>query len=105
MSILVIFLVMGSISRWKKTSAAYLKKQLLIVAVASVVLGLVLPLALTLELRFGASIATALGLWVVLGILQDIRLKIANKGFSARSGCARWRPATSACRSHTSGLQ
>ena len=79
MSILVIFLVMGSISRWKKTSTEYLKKQLLIVAVASVVLGLVLPLALTLEFRFGASIATALGLWIVLGIVQDIRVKIANK--------------------------
>ena len=79
MSILVVFLAMGSISRWKKTSLEYLKKQLLIVALASVVLGLVLPLALTMEFRFGASIATGLGLWVILGIVQDIRLKIAHK--------------------------
>jgi len=75
----VIFLVMGAISRWKKTSAAYLKQQLRYVAIASVVLGLILPLALTLEFHVGASIATALGLWIVLGIVQDIRLKIANK--------------------------
>jgi cytochrome c-type biogenesis protein CcmF len=79
MSILVIFLVLGAISRWKKTSVAYLKQQLRNVAVASVVLGLILPLALTLEFNIGASIATALGLWIVLGIVQDIRLKIANK--------------------------
>ena len=79
MSVLVIFLGLGSVSRWKKTSLGYLKKQLLIVAVAALVLGLVLPLALTLEFSFGATFATALGLWVVLGILQDIRLKSANK--------------------------
>ena len=80
MGILVLFMVIGSISRWKKTSVAYLKKQLMIVAVASVALGLVLPLALTMEFHYGASIATALGLWIVLGIVQDIRIKIANKG-------------------------
>lgn len=79
MSVLVIFLGLGSVSRWKKTSLDYLKKQLQIVAVAALVLGLVLPLALTLEFSFGATFATALGLWVVLGILQDIRLKSANK--------------------------
>lgn len=79
MSILAVFLGMGSISRWKKTSVAYLKKQLLIVAIAAVVLGLVLPLLLTLEFSIGATIATALGLWVILGIVQDIRIKSANK--------------------------
>lgn len=79
MSILVIFLGFGSISRWKKTSLDYLKKQLLVVGIAALVLGLVLPLALTLEFSFGATFATALGLWVILGIVQDIRLKAANK--------------------------
>jgi cytochrome c-type biogenesis protein CcmF len=79
MSILVIFLTIGSISRWKKTSVSYLKKQLLSVAIASVVLGLVLPLLLTLEFSIGASIATVLGLWIILGVVQDIRIKIANK--------------------------
>lgn len=79
MSILAIFLAIGSISRWKKTSLGYLKKQLLVVAIASLVLGLALPLALTLEFHFGATIAAALGLWIVLGIAQDIRIKIASK--------------------------
>lgn len=79
MSILVIFLGFGSVSRWKRTSLAYLKKQLLIVAIAALVLGLVLPLALTLEFSFGATFTTTLGLWVLLGIVQDIRVKSANK--------------------------
>ena len=79
MGILVVFLGMGSISRWKKTSAAYLKQQLLWVAVASVVLGVALPLAVTLEFSFGATIAVSLGMWIMLGIAQDIRVKISNK--------------------------
>lgn len=79
MSILAVLLGLGSVSRWKKTSVAYLKKQLLLVAIASVVLGLLIPLALTLEFSFGASIATALGLWIILGIVQDMRTKVANK--------------------------
>ncbi|MDX1490462.1 MAG: heme lyase CcmF/NrfE family subunit [Pseudohongiellaceae bacterium] len=84
MSILVIFLVMGSISRWKKTSVAHLRKQLTMVAALSVALGVLIPLAVTLEFSFGASIATALGLWVILGVLQDIRIKIANKASVAQ---------------------
>lgn len=79
MSLLVVFLGLGAVSRWKKTSVAYLRQQLTWVAIASVLLGLVLPLALTLEFSVGASLATALGLWIVLGIVQDIRAKTANK--------------------------
>ncbi len=79
MMILVVFLVMGSISRWKKTSVSYLKKQLGIVAIAAVSLGLILPLVVTMEFSFGASIAAALGLWVIFGIVQDVRIKISNK--------------------------
>ncbi|MDO9317574.1 MAG: heme lyase CcmF/NrfE family subunit [Gammaproteobacteria bacterium] len=79
MAILVLFLALGSISRWKKTSVQYLRKQLGIVAIASVLLGVVLPLVVTFEFNFGASIATMLGLWIILGIVQDIRIKISNK--------------------------
>src|SRR5690606_36884690 len=79
MGLLVVFLGVGSISRWKKTSVAYLKQQLLWVAVASVVLGVALPLVVTLEFSFGATDAVTLGMWIMLGIVQDIRLKIANK--------------------------
>ncbi len=79
MSVLVVLLGMGSVSRWKKTSVDYLKKQLMWVAIAAIALGLVIPLALTLEFRIGATIATALGLWVVFGIVHDVWVKIANK--------------------------
>jgi cytochrome c-type biogenesis protein CcmF len=80
MALLAAFLTVGSISRWKKTSAAFLKDQLKKVAIASVALGVLLPLAITQEVNFGIFLAVALAFWIVLGIARDIQTKISNKG-------------------------
>jgi len=77
--LIVIFLSIGSISRWKKTSMDYLKSQLLKVAVASVLLGIVIPLAVTREVNVPIFIAVALALWIILGIGRDFLTKTANK--------------------------
>ncbi|MDG2176968.1 MAG: heme lyase CcmF/NrfE family subunit [Gammaproteobacteria bacterium] len=79
MALLAVFLTVGSISRWKKTSTAFLKEQLTKVAIASVALGILLPLAITREVNFGIFLAVALALWIVLGIARDILTKISNK--------------------------
>ena len=79
MGLIVIFLSIGSISRWKKTSMDYLKSQLLKVAVASVLLGIVIPLVVTREVNVPIFIAVALALWIILGIGRDILTKTANK--------------------------
>jgi cytochrome c-type biogenesis protein CcmF len=79
MALLALFLTVGSISRWKKTSTAFLKEQLTKVAIASVALGILLPLAITREVNFGIFLAVALALWIVLGIARDILTKISNK--------------------------
>lgn len=79
MGLLVIFLSIGSISRWKKTSVDYLKKQLSKVAIASVLLGIVIPLVITREVNIPIFIAMALALWIVLGIGRDIFIKTSNK--------------------------
>jgi len=79
MGLIVIFLSIGSISRWKKTSMDYLKSQLLKVAVASVLLGIVIPLAVTREVNVPIFIAVALALWIILGIGRDFLTKTANK--------------------------
>ena len=79
MALLVIFLSIGSISRWKKTSVDYLKKQLTKVAVASVLLGIVIPLVITREINIPIFIAMTLALWIVLGIGRDIFIKTSNK--------------------------
>ncbi len=79
MGILVAFLTVGSISRWKKTSLSYLKKQLLKVAVASVALGILVPLIVTREVNIGIFVAVTLAFWIVFGIARDIQVKTSNK--------------------------
>ncbi len=79
MIILAVFLGIGAISRWKKTSSAFLLTQLLKVAVASVVLGVVLPLIITMQFSIGASITVALALWIASVMLKDLFGKVANK--------------------------
>jgi len=80
MGVLVLFLTVGSISRWKKTSLSYLKQQLAKVAIASIALGILLPLVITREVNIPIFIAVSLALWIVFGILRDIQVKTANKG-------------------------
>jgi len=74
-----VFLTIGSISRWKKTSTAFLKDQLVKVAVASVLLGIVLPLFITREVNLSIFLAVSLALWIVFGIARDLVTKSANK--------------------------
>lgn len=79
MSLLVLVLAIGPISRWKKTSGMYLVKQLGLVAIASVILGVLLPLLLTFEFSLSATLAVALAVWIVLAAMKDVHNKIANK--------------------------
>lgn len=79
MVLLTIFLGIGPISRWKKTSMSYLIAQLAKVALASVVIGVVLPLLILFEFSLSATIAVALAAWIVLSMGSDIANKTANK--------------------------
>ena len=79
MILLVLLLGIGPFSRWKRTSADYLKQQLTRVALASVVLGIVLPLIVLLEISIAATVALSLACWIVLSIGKDIRNRTANK--------------------------
>ena len=79
MAILVTFLTVGSISRWKKTSLTYLKNQLMMVAITSVSLGILVPLAITQEVNMGIFLAVTLAFWIVFGIGRDIQVKTTNK--------------------------
>jgi len=79
MMILVLFLGVGPMSRWKRTSTAYLIQQVAKVAVASLVIGVVLPLIVLFEFSLAATVCVALAAWIVLTIGKDISNKIANK--------------------------
>lgn len=79
MIILVLFLGVGPLSRWKRTSQAYLVQQLSKVAVASVVLGVVIPLLIMLQISIAATVAVMLASWIVLSIGKDVANRTANK--------------------------
>ncbi|MDP6414155.1 MAG: heme lyase CcmF/NrfE family subunit [Gammaproteobacteria bacterium] len=77
--LLILFLGIGPMSRWKRTSTAYLLQQLGRVALASVAIGVLLPLLVLLEFSFAATVSITLAAWVVLSIGKDVSNKITNK--------------------------
>ena len=79
MGILVVLMAIGPVSRWKRTSFAYLRSQLTKVALAAITLGVVIPVILTMDIPFGTIGTVVLALWVILSMASDIRTKIANK--------------------------
>jgi len=79
MALLTVILAIGPYCRWKRTSVAFLVAQMGKVALASLALGVVVPLIVTLEFSLVATIAVALASWIVLAMLQDIRNKTTNK--------------------------
>lgn len=79
MILLVLFLGVGPLSRWKRTSTSYLLQQLSKVALLSLVLGLVMPLIFTLQFSIMTTVTVSLACWIVLSILRDARNKTANK--------------------------
>ncbi|MCY4358270.1 MAG: heme lyase CcmF/NrfE family subunit [Gammaproteobacteria bacterium] len=79
MLILIAFLGIGPISRWKKTSATYLSKQLGKVLLASMILGVGLPLLVLLEVSIPATVTMIFASWILLSIVKDLAAKVANK--------------------------
>jgi len=79
MAVLAVAMGIGPVSRWKNTSIAHLRKQLTLVAIASIVLGVVVPLIITLEFSLPVTIGISLAFWLLLTIVKDIKDKVTNK--------------------------
>jgi cytochrome c-type biogenesis protein CcmF len=79
MAILAFFLGASTFSRWKKTSLQHLVSNLKLVLVASVTLGIVLPLAVASSFNPSAMLALVLAFWIVFSIVKDLLDKTANK--------------------------
>jgi len=79
MAILAFFLGASTFSRWKKTSLQHLVRNLKLVLVASVTLGIVLPLAVASSFNPSAMLALVLAFWIVFSIVKDLHDKTANK--------------------------
>ena len=79
MIILVVFLGFGPMTRWKRTSTNYLKGQVVKVLLASLVIGVALPLVVLMEFSVAATVCVSLASWIVLTIAKDVSNKIVNK--------------------------
>ena len=79
MMLLFVFIGIGPMSRWKRTSISYLVAQLSKVLAASIGLGILLPLIVLMEFSLAATVTMILASWIVLTIGKDISSKIANK--------------------------
>lgn len=79
MGILVLLLGIGPVCRWKSTSVSFLVQRLWLIAAASIVLGVVLPLLITTKFSWSVTIGISLALWITFSIVRDILSKIANK--------------------------
>jgi len=79
MGLLSVFLGIATFSRWKKTSLEHLKQQSLKLVIASVALGIVVPVLVTAEVNFGAMLALVLALWIAFSVGKDLWDKTANK--------------------------
>jgi cytochrome c-type biogenesis protein CcmF len=79
MALLAMCLGIGTFTRWKKTSPEFLWQKVAKLILASVALGIVIPLVITAEINLGAMFALMLAVWIVLCIGKDILDKTANK--------------------------
>ncbi len=72
MLVLALFLGAAPVVRWKRTRASSLVRTLWPVALASLALGILLPLVLLSDLSVGVVLAISLGLWIVLSHCLDL---------------------------------
>ena len=79
MMLLFVFIGIGPMSKWKRTSISYLVAQLSKVLAASIGLGILLPLIVLMEFSLAATVTMILASWIALTIGKDISSKIANK--------------------------
>ena len=85
MILLVLLLAVGPLCRWKRTSIAYLFRQLGKVVLASLALGVLIPLLVLLEFSLAATVSVALAAWISLSLLGDLANKTANKSSRAKA--------------------
>lgn len=76
MSLLFVFMGFAGTSKWKKTTMASAKRQLLMAAAVSVLLAVLLPLWYGTEFSLSASLAVLLSLWIAVTGLLDVREKV-----------------------------
>ncbi|MEE8057597.1 MAG: heme lyase CcmF/NrfE family subunit [Pseudomonadales bacterium] len=86
MAVLMVFMGVGPSAHWKKSRADYLTAQLLTAAVASIAVGLLLPLLFThsehgenvSDYSISAALAVCFACWLILSIVVSLKEKLRN---------------------------
>src|SRR6056297_2183906 len=78
MAVLIPFMGIGPLSRWKKDSAARWRAELLVPALAALALGIVLPLFAGGGYNVWVALAIVLAAWIVLGMLRDLYNRVST---------------------------
>ncbi len=78
MAVLMPFMGIGPISRWKKDSWARWQSELLIPAIVAVACGVTLPLLYQGNYNIWVALAVVLAAWLVLGLARDLRNRLRN---------------------------
>jgi cytochrome c-type biogenesis protein CcmF len=91
MALLVPFMGVGPISRWKKDSPSRWQSELLIPAVIAVLVGLVMPVFFSAEYNIWVALAVVLSTWLVVGLFKDLLFKVRS-GNSVAAGLRRITP-------------
>ncbi|MDG0997885.1 MAG: heme lyase CcmF/NrfE family subunit [Gammaproteobacteria bacterium] len=76
---LIFFMAVGPLSMWKSTSVRSMVTRLGRVAMISLVLGIGLPLVITLEFDFWSIAGVGFALWISLSMISDFGNKIRKK--------------------------
>jgi cytochrome c-type biogenesis protein CcmF len=77
MALLVPFMGLGPLSRWKRDSLSRWRSELLLPALVAVVCGITLPL-LQAPYNIWVALAVALSAWLVVGLLRDLKQRVRN---------------------------
>ncbi len=79
MSVLVLFISLGFISRWKQTESKWLATQLWPAAGFTIILAFVFPFIYQVEFTWQIVVGVALSSWVISSTLLDVYRKIQSK--------------------------
>ncbi|MFT3931497.1 MAG: heme lyase CcmF/NrfE family subunit [Spongiibacteraceae bacterium] len=78
MSVLLVFLGIGPGNHWKNNRAYDVVRRLLPAAIASVVVGVIFPVAYGGHFHWGVALTVCLAAWVIGATIQDLRNKVRN---------------------------
>jgi cytochrome c-type biogenesis protein CcmF len=91
MAVLIPFMGLGPVSRWKRDSTSRWRAELLLPAIAACVIGVLFPWVYGGEFNWASTLVVILAAWVIVGMLRDVFLRVRNAN-SPASGLRRLTP-------------